>query len=506
MRKFFSLVAAVLFAGSMFAAEVTITPANCGWSSTAGEQSGTVSGVTIATSQGLASEGQDPDQLRIYKSQTLTISSSATITKIVFTCTAKGETKYGPGCFAAQDGYSFEADGNTGTWEGSAESVEFTAESAQVRATQIVVTIDGAVTSYYIAGSMNGWGASEAYRLTPSNDGEFKGEFNFAANDEFKVIGVEGETTTWYPDGMGNNFQITQDGTYKIFFRPEGGQPEPEWYAGYFKVIMKEEPVAIEVNISEGLRYVDAVASEGWWQIYGANDQYEVSVSNVKTEQAEGTYTIADLDPDYTYLGIINGADTTYVTFTDGSVTLSINAETGDVTVAGTLVGDDGNTYNLNLAFITPKPESSVTVNIADGELDETYAENGLYIVYGEDENNIGVQLAIWADNGFQGDFTEADLDNYNVGSAVFEGDLEFEIYSAEITVTPGDGGDDYLISAALLCYNNKVYNVTMIIPGSGQGIEDTLAEGKAVKVLRDGIVVIEKADKSFNTIGQRIR
>ena len=366
MRKFFSLVAAVLFAGSMFAAEITIVPSDI----PAAENtaiSAEVSGISLELTNGTV----NAEQIRIFKNQTLTLSAGgAAITKIVFTCTAKGEAKYGPGCFAAQDGYSFEADGNTGTWEGSAESVEFTAESAQVRATQIVVTIDGAVTSYYVAGSMNGWGANEAYRLTPSNDGEFKGEFNFAANDEFKVIGVEGETTTWYPDGMGNNFQITQDGTYKIFFRPEGGQPEPEWYAGYFKVIMKEEPVAIEVNISEGLRYVDAVASEGWWQIYGANDQYEVSVSNVKTEQAEGTYTIADLDPDYTYLGIINGADTTYVTFTDGSVTLSINAETGDVTVAGTLVGDDGNTYNLNLAFITPKPESSVTVNIADGELD----------------------------------------------------------------------------------------------------------------------------------------
>jgi hypothetical protein len=502
MRKFFSLVAAVLFTGSMFAAEITIVPSDIPAAENT-EISAEVSGISLELTTGTVTE----EQIRIFKNQTLTLSAGgAAITKIVFTCTAKGEAKYGPGCFAAQDGYSFEADGNTGTWEGSAESVEFTAESNQVRATQIVVTIDGAVTAYYVAGSMNGWGANEAYRLTPSNGGEFKGEFNFAANDEFKVIGVEGETTTWYPDGMGNNFQITQDGTYKIFFRPEGGQPEPEWYAGYFKVIMKEEPVAVEVNISEGLNYLDAVAEEGWWQIYGGNDQYVVSVSNVETEQAEGTYTIADLDPDYTYLGIINGADTAYVSFTDGSVTLSINAETGDVTVAGTLVGDDGNTYKLNLVFTTPKPESTVTVNIADGELDETYAEYGLYTVYGEGENNIGVQLAIWADNGFQGDFTEADLDNTYVGSAVFEGDEEIEIYSAEITVTPGDGGDDYLIEASLLCFNNKLYKVTMIIPGSGQGIEETLAEGKAVKVLRDGIVVIEKADKSFNTIGQRIR
>lgn len=139
MRKLFSFIAAVLFAGSMMAAEVTITPANCGWSSDAEAQSGVVEGVTVAVGNGLASE----TELRIYKNQVLTISADVNITKIVFTCTANGAAKYGPGCFAAQDGYTFDAEGPTGTWEGEAKSITFTAESNQVRATSIVVTLDG---------------------------------------------------------------------------------------------------------------------------------------------------------------------------------------------------------------------------------------------------------------------------------------------------------------------------------------------------------------------------
>ena len=80
-------------------------------------------------------------QMRIFKGQTLTIStSSGTITNISLTCTASGTKKYGPGCFGdgAPSGYSY--DGSTGTWSGNVASVVFTAEDNQVRATAIEVT------------------------------------------------------------------------------------------------------------------------------------------------------------------------------------------------------------------------------------------------------------------------------------------------------------------------------------------------------------------------------
>ena len=487
--------------------------------------------------------------------------------------------------------------------------------------------------NYYVAGSMNNWGPAEAYMLTPNNEKLYQGEFTFAANDEFKVIGVEGETTTWFPDGMGNNFKITEAGDYKITFNPEGNVEG--WYAGYFNVVKKEIPQyevaeaiaaglnegdevlvrgviskmqikgknfakygsvniyvtdatgaegefeffncfsfnadtfrtttpaydaegttwddlkkvadengnefrlgdtivafgkyklynttheltacyitdlkpapvepgqTIEVNMSEGLRFVDNVAAEGWWELYGADDKYVIELSNVSTEQIAGTYTYEDLDPDYLYIGIINGADTTYVTFVDGAITLAVS-ENGDVTVTGTLVGDDDNSYVLNLAYIVPTPQETVNVIIPDGELYDEMAEYGLYAIFGMDET-VYVQLAIWVEGALQGDFTEADLDVQYIGSFIYDGEEYVEIYSAAITVTPGNGGD-YNIVATILGYNNKQYTITMTIPAQQEGIEETLAAGKAAKVLRDGQVLILKGDKTFNVMGARIR
>lgn len=83
------------------------------------------------------------DNYRIYKNQTLTVSlaqgSTDVIRKVEFYCTASGASQYGPGCFAAQTGYSYE--GTIGTWIGNQTSVTFTASSNQVRANKIVVAV-----------------------------------------------------------------------------------------------------------------------------------------------------------------------------------------------------------------------------------------------------------------------------------------------------------------------------------------------------------------------------
>ncbi len=137
MKKIFSIFAAVLFAGSMMA-QVTILPTDF-TAVEASDYSITKSGVTVAVTASTVTS----EQMRIFKNQTITISAESNISSIEFTCTANGTAKYGPGCFNAQDGYTFEAAGKKGTWTGSATSVTFTAESNQVRATQIVVTLEG---------------------------------------------------------------------------------------------------------------------------------------------------------------------------------------------------------------------------------------------------------------------------------------------------------------------------------------------------------------------------
>lgn len=116
---------------------VTLDPAALlagGMTGEAGAQAYSADGLAIAISNGLVST-----EARVYKNATISF-SAAKITKIVFTCTAKGTAKYGPGSFAELEGYTFENEGFTGTWEGEATDVVFTAESNQVRASAIEVT------------------------------------------------------------------------------------------------------------------------------------------------------------------------------------------------------------------------------------------------------------------------------------------------------------------------------------------------------------------------------
>lgn len=141
-------MAALMFVcGTAFAGVITLNATDF-----QGDETTTVTqdGITLTVEKGTSTSGAgnlyNGQQFRIYKGNTLTVSSTiGNITKIVFTCTANGTTKWGPGCFAAQDGYTFEEKGKTGTWVGDAASVDFTAETNQVRATTIEVTVGSEV-------------------------------------------------------------------------------------------------------------------------------------------------------------------------------------------------------------------------------------------------------------------------------------------------------------------------------------------------------------------------
>lgn len=106
----------------------------------------TKDGITLTLKEGTSISGLGKlatAEYRLFKGNILTVSSTiGNITNIEFTCTANNTTKYGPGCFAAQDGYTFKD--KVGTWVGNATSVDFTSESAQVRAKTIKVTVGGA--------------------------------------------------------------------------------------------------------------------------------------------------------------------------------------------------------------------------------------------------------------------------------------------------------------------------------------------------------------------------
>ena len=209
-----------------------------------GADSMTKDGIAISTTSG----GLKAPQYRFAKGSVTTVSSAiGNIISIEFTCSASGTEKYGPGCFASQTGYSYE--GNVGTWVGSAESVEFTAESNQVRATQIVVTvgeaglakptINPASGTFYAPIEVNitcGTNGAKIYYTTNGSDPstsstQFTAPFTVSSNTTVKAISAkDGEVSdvvsaeytfaTATPVNSIAAFQNAADGTVLVFNNP----------------------------------------------------------------------------------------------------------------------------------------------------------------------------------------------------------------------------------------------------------------------------------------------
>ena len=123
--------------------------------------------------------------------------------------------------------------------------------------------------SYYIVGTMTGWKVDEAYKLS-KNDASVDIEeylFNDLAletTDEFKVVYSEDGTamTKWFPEGSDNNYggngEITEAGTYTLYFRPNYDGFE-DWFNGCIMVIInKPEPLLGDVDMDGDVDIQDA--------------------------------------------------------------------------------------------------------------------------------------------------------------------------------------------------------------------------------------------------------
>ncbi len=334
----------------------------------------------------------------------------------------------------------------------------------------------------------------------------FSIEGAFTADAKTSLPAVLGENTVTIYNNFKFAYTFEAGKTYDIIGVVSAYKGNPQVY---FISAEEAEAEGEEINITISsltnpgqVLYADAIASYGYWDIYAYNDQYKIEISNTYTTEAAGTYTIDDLDAKYTYIVPAEG-DTVH--FTAGQVVLSITD--GVVNVAGQLTGDDNNIYNVNLTYKDPVAEQTVNVNIPKGVLFEGYATYGLYAVYGYAEDSTYVQLAIWTEAGFEGEFTEDDLDNKYVGSGLKDaaGNTQ-QIYTAAITVTPGAIEGAYTITADLLCYNNTLYKVTMKIGEEQQGINNVEAAVEAIKRIVNGQLVIEKAGKTYNVNGAVVR
>lgn len=253
----------------------------------------------------------------------------------------------------------------------------------------------------------------------------------------------------------------------------------------------------VQITLTSDIYLNDQTGSQGWWLVEAYGDDCELVLSNAGLiDHVDGTYTAAQLDPEYSYLL----TETDSINFVSGSITLATSAE-GVFTVIGTLVGTDNIAYEISLTK-TPAAHIDMTFDFAEDA-------DGITITPSLDTE-------LW--------------DYYIISASAFattwgnDADALAEAYATQIGTQYAMTGAEDLVFANLLSYygagdfvvlafgisdagvTTDVATYAFTLSEAGEGIEEILATGKAVKVVRDGQVVVLKADKAFNMNGQIVK
>ena len=156
MKKFFSLIAAVLFAGSMMAETVTLTMADFADVSFSDQTSGISVSTAKNAGQTAPAYNATGKDLRVYAKGSITIEAAKNITSISFTISSQGKKRLAP-LTASVGSVVVAGDPDfTAEWTGSATSVTLTVgdvasygtestKAGQLCFTAIVVTLAGEV-------------------------------------------------------------------------------------------------------------------------------------------------------------------------------------------------------------------------------------------------------------------------------------------------------------------------------------------------------------------------
>jgi hypothetical protein len=179
-----------------------------------------------------------------------------------------------------------------------------------------VIPTDG----YYVIGKINGvenwetYSESNKLEANPGSEGEYMIDMTFVDGDAIKVVKVEeGVITTWYKDGLENEYVLTDEGgktgDCTVYFRPDGND---EWSYTYLTVVKKAEP-ATEPDVTEPEEIADGYYVIG--KINGVENWETVTASYQLAENpaAEGEYLVD-------------------MTFVDGDGIKAVKVENGEIT------------------------------------------------------------------------------------------------------------------------------------------------------------------------------
>lgn len=480
MRKLFSLFAAVLFAGSMMAGSYTITfKSTSGSDATSSMTSTTVSDyisdgaeyVSAIAPAGKVYNGQSGYGLKFGNSSgngtiTMTLAAAVKPTSIVMNASPWSATE---GSGLLQD--SIFATKNTGA-KGTFADFTYVYDGATEISTIIVgtntkrgyvksitVNFEGDVEEpmvYYLVGTMNNWQASNDYKFVanPANADELMIDVKLPANSSMKAIGIQGENTTWFPDGVGNDFVINDAGNYTIFLRP------------------------------------DKQGGEGWHEgcLYALNHPLINCAAAAALAKDEIAY-MGEVQVSY-----VNGGNI-YIKDESGYELIFANnfgLKAGDV-VNG-FIGKSSPYHNM--------PELIPTVALADLEIVEGEAPAPEEITAAPAAADINKYLIIKGVS-LEGEFTSSSKTTINATI----GEETFAIYNNFKVAYTFEADKEYDIVGVGSIYdsNLQLYFVSASVH-QATAIDNTNAAVKAVKVVRDGVLYIEKNGVLYNAQGAIVR
>ena len=418
-------------------------------------------GVTMTVSSGRLGTYNNEVHYRIYKNQTLTLTSTAgNIVKVEFTCTANDDAQYGPGCFTASAG-AYNYSGPVGTWTGSDSKVVFTATANQVRATQVVVTLgegggdnpggnDDPVTPE-VSTTITGLKEADAVFVADAEYGDYWAFDLFAGVDEEMLDYVYPELYVMVNESYG---KTTINGTYNVL------------YSEYF-------PTAD----SEGI-YTDEEAEDFVGTLTIKN------VDNNGNYSFKGSFTATD-GKTYTYDQVVKvtayefmGEDEEgYGIYED--LTLSENGDTPDNPDTPVTPG----------GMITCAEAASIAAA-------ENYKGTENVTVYG---------YVVELGNQKVDDKTGRNKQTFWL-SDVNGGEKQFQAYWAFVP-DYFEVGDKVAITGILQNYKGTIeISDGEAVLLNETGVEDVLVENTPVKVLKNGQMYIMQGNKVYTIMGTQVK
>ena len=479
MKKFTLLLSAMLFSVMSFATVITfdadVDKGNAGTdSNNAAAYTITKDGVTVTVSSGILGTYNNEMHYRIYKNQTLTVTSTVgNVTSVEFTCTANDDAKYGPGCFTWSTG-NYTYSGAKGTWSGSASEIVFTASSNQVRATQVVVTVSG--------GSENPGGETPetvtvsdlnyAMAFYEEEEGSAYWEIQLFNTDatgqyiEFPMAAVVVEAKS----------KTAINGTYDLLLALYGTGEDAE---GYLDGVYMSEDAAGSLTIKN-------VDNEGTYSFVGSFVGEDGKTYKINTESfmmwVEDGATGDEIELNE---GGTDNPGTDNPGTSNGTITFDPDVDMGNATTD----------YNQAAAFNVSK--NGVALAVTKGCIG-TYNNENHYRIY----KNETLTITSTVGNIVSVEFTCTANDAEKYGPGCFTWSTGDYSYSGDVGTWTGSANEVVFTAST-----NQVRASQIVVKvATSTGVEDVIINESAVKVMQNGQVLIKRGENVYNIVGVQVK